>query len=72
MSINFSDDAVAQKFFEMADNVSSIKTKLEELPEIKKKVEKHERAYNIGKVATVPALGLFHVAFRHVLNKLGF
>lgn len=71
MAIQFSDEAVAAKFFEMADNVATIKTKLEDLPEMKEKIDKHERAYNVGKVAAVPALGLLHFSFKHILSKLG-
>ena len=76
MSLQFSDESVATKFFEMADNVASIKAKLElhtdDFKEVKKKVEKHERVYNVGKYAAVPALGLIHLSLKHLFSKLGF
>lgn len=71
MSIQFSDDTLAEKFMEMVENVASIKTKLEDFPDLKKKVEKHERAYNVGKYAAVPALTALHVTLRGVLSKIG-
>jgi hypothetical protein len=72
MSIKFTDHVAAEKFIEMAENVAAIKAKLEDLPELKKKVERHERAYTIGKYASVPVLGIFHLAARQFWNKLGF
>ena len=72
MSIQFNDELAASKFLEMAENVATIKTRLEDLPEMKKKIEKHERIYNVGKYAAVPVLGLTHLAFKQLLSKLGF
>ena len=72
MSIQFENYEAAAKFIEMAENVASIKTTLEDLPELKKKVEKHERAYNFGKWAAVPVFGVVNVALRHVWTKLGW
>lgn len=72
MSIQFENYEAATKFIEMAENVAAIKTRLEDLPELKKKVEKHERVYNVGKYASVPLLGIFHLAARQFWNKLGF
>lgn len=71
MSIQFSDDVVAQKFFEMADNVATIKEQLTELPALKEKVDKHEKVYTIGKFLGVPALAGFHLAVKHFLIKIG-
>ena len=71
MSIQFSDDTMAEKFIQMAENVATIKEKLEELPAIKEKVDKHERAYTVGKFLGVPALGAFHLGVKHILTKLG-
>ena len=72
MTISFSDEAVAQRFFQMADDVSTIKERLQELPEIKAKVEKHETAYKVGKILGLPALGLFHISIKHFLSKIGW
>lgn len=69
--LQFSDAAVAEKFMEMVENVASIKTTLEDLPDLKKKVERHERAYNVGKYVAVPALTALHVTLRGVLTKIG-
>jgi hypothetical protein len=69
--IQFSDETLAGKFMEMAENVATIKTKLEDLPELKKTVEKHEKVYTVGKYAAVPVLTAFHVTIRSVLTKLG-
>lgn len=63
---------MAERFITMAENVSAMKEKLEILPELKKTVDKHERAYNVGKVVAVPALGLFHVGIKHLLSKIGW
>ena len=72
MSLQFSDETVATKFIELCENVSTIKSQLETLPELRATVAKHDRVYNIGKVAAVPALGLFHVGFKHFLTKIGW
>jgi hypothetical protein len=72
MSINFSDDQLATKFMEMVENVATIKERLEVLPELKKKVDRHETVYKVGKYAAVPTLGLLHIGFRQFFNKLGF
>ena len=76
MSINFSDDLLTEKFLEMAENVATIKTKIEvhteDLRATKKLVDKHEKVYTVGKYASVPALGLFHLGFKHLLSKIGF
>ena len=75
MSIKFSDHVVAEKFLQMADDVSATKTLVEEMKtrsvETEKLVNKHETAYTVGKWATAPALISFHVGLRHILNKLG-
>jgi hypothetical protein len=42
------------------------------IPTIQKKVEKHEQAYQVGKIAVVPALGVFHIFLKHLLSKLGW
>ena len=72
MPIAFSDDSVAQRFFELCENVAVIKEQMEEVKEMKVLVTKHETAYNVGKVAAVPALGLFHIMVKHVLTKFGW
>jgi hypothetical protein len=72
MSIQFSDDALAEKFLEMAENVASIKTKLEDFPELRATVAKHERAYNVGKYAAIPAYGALHLGVKHLLTKIGW
>lgn len=75
MPISFNDDVVAEKFFKMAEDVSTIKVNVETLKETVGKTreltEKHETAYKVGKLAAVPALAAFHIGFRHILNKLG-
>lgn len=72
MSTQFSDDAVTTKIFEIAENVAAMKERLEDLPGIKEKVEKHERAYNVAKYAAVPAMTAFHVSLRSLLQKIGW
>ena len=72
MPIHFTDHVAAEKFIEMAENVAAIKTKLEDLPELKRKVEKHERIYTVGKYASIPVLGIFHLAARQFWTRLGF
>ena len=71
MSIQFSDDALAEKFWTMAEDVATIRTKLEDLPELRATVAKHEKVYTVGKYAAVPVLTAFHVTIRSVLAKLG-
>ena len=75
MSIQFSDDVLTEKFLEMAENVATIKTKIdvhtEDLKVTKKLVDKHERVYTVGKYASVPALAVFHLGLKHLLTKLG-
>lgn len=71
MSISFNDDVAAAKFMEMVENVATIKERLEVLPELKKKVEKHEKVYTVGKYAAVPVMTAFHVTIRGLLTKLG-
>jgi hypothetical protein len=42
------------------------------LPDLKKKVEKHDRVYHMGKWLVVPALAAFHVGLKSLLSKLGW
>ena len=72
MSLQFSDDNVATKFIELCENVSMIKTKLEDLPTLQKTVAKHERVYTVGKYAAVPIYGALHLGVRHLLTKIGW
>lgn len=75
MSIQFSDDVLTEKFLEMAENVATIKTKIEvhteDLRATRKLVDKHETVYTVGKYAALPALTALHVSLRSVLSKLG-
>lgn len=72
MAIQFSDDTLAEKFLEMAENVATIKTKLEDLPELRATVAKHERIYTVGKYAAIPVYGALHLGVRHILTRLGW
>jgi hypothetical protein len=72
MSIQFSDDVMAEKFVGLCENVAAITEKLRDLPELKATVEKHERVYTIGKYAAVPVYGALHLGVKHLLTKIGW
>lgn len=75
MSLQFSDSILTEKFLEMAENVATIKTKMEvhieDFKETKDLVNKHERVYTVGKYAAFPALTALHISLRSVLTKIG-
>lgn len=72
MSIQFSDDVMAEKFVCLCENVATITEKLQDLPELKATVAKHERVYTVGKYAAVPLYGVLHIGVKHLLAKIGW
>ncbi|HZS43346.1 MAG TPA: hypothetical protein VFA52_03985 [Candidatus Paceibacterota bacterium] len=42
------------------------------LAEMKKKVDRHETIVQVGKWASIPILGLFNLAIKSILHKLGW
>lgn len=57
---------------EMFRSLGRIETGLEELKKLAPVVEKHERVYNVGKVAAIPSLVALHMGIKHLLSKFGF
>ena len=57
---------------EMFRCLGRIETGLEELKKLAPIVEKHERVYNVAKVAAVPSLVALHMGIKLLLSKLGF
>ena len=71
MSIQFSDDVVAQKFFDLCEDMSTIKESLRDYPETKRRVEKHEQIVKTGKWLTAPLLIALQTSVHGLLKKVG-
>lgn len=71
MSLQFSDDALAAKFLQMVDDVAAIKTATDDLPELRKTVEQHDRLVTFAKWTGLPILATFHLGVKHLLSKVG-
>lgn len=56
----------------VATHLQLLVDRTRELPDIKKKVEKHDQVYHAGKWMAVPVLAALHVGFKALLAKLGW
>jgi hypothetical protein len=56
----------------VATHLQLLVDRTRELPDIKKKVDKHEQVYQSGKWLALPLLTLIHVLIKGLFHKLGW
>jgi len=68
--VPLSQEVFQQKFLEMHEICVRMDERLKDYPEIKQQVIAHESIVKTARWASVPALGLLHLTFKHLFGKL--
>lgn len=73
MSLQFSDEVMAQKFLDLVADVADIKAAVSvaDLPEMKRVLEVHDRKIWYAQVFGAPVLAGFHLGIKHFLSRIG-
>ena len=70
LEIDVTDDLAFRT--SVVQHLQFIVDKCADLPELKRKVERHDRIVSVGKYILVPTIGVFNLSMRHILSKFGW